>query len=145
MAELAPSLPYSKMEFDEEPGEMSRYAVTHTPQALITLETNTKVSDKTLHESHIDIGFPGPHDGYGQDEFPPIETLWAQILEEKKRSQPHSTNPIDTVYQESGSRAGARNQPGRRKERNNRHRQAPRRSERIKTLKGKNTKDPKSC
>jgi hypothetical protein len=36
---------------------------------------NIEESDKTPHKDLADIGFSGPRDGYGQDEFPPIEIV----------------------------------------------------------------------
>ncbi|KAI1158989.1 hypothetical protein F5B18DRAFT_667139 [Nemania serpens] len=173
MAESTPSFPHSKGEYNEGLGQTSRPPChphvgiaqnTTTPRELATLKTNMKESDKTPHKDLADIGFSGYCGDYGQDEFPPIETLWAQFLEREKECQPPSASPTvmnsPTRYQEylqqeaypaasdptrtislqSGSRAGARRQLGRGKEKNNRHGQAPRRSERIKALKRKNTK-----
>ncbi|KAJ3563022.1 hypothetical protein NPX13_g8344 [Xylaria arbuscula] len=177
MVASTPSLPHSKGEYNEGLGETSRPPYhphvgiaqnTATPQRLATVETNMKESDKTPHKDLADIGFSGYRDSHGQDEFPPIETLWAQILERKKQSQPPSasptvmnsptryqeylqreahpaaSDPMHTISPQSGSGAGARRQTGR-KETKDKHRQAPRRSERIKALKKKNTKNRKLC
>lgn len=48
---------------------------TTTPRELATLKTNMKESDKTPHKDLADIGFSGYCGDYGQDEFPPIETV----------------------------------------------------------------------
>ncbi|KAI0804905.1 hypothetical protein GGR55DRAFT_690862 [Xylaria sp. FL0064] len=159
MAESTPSHPYSEGEYNEvlrqTAGPLYHPHIeiaqnTATPQGFATLETNIEESDKTPHKDLADIGFSGPRDGYGQDEFPPIETLWAQILESRKQSQPPSaspteanpaaSDPIHTISPQSDSRAVARRQPRRKKETKNKHGQAPRRSEWIKALKGENTK-----
>ncbi|KAI1181416.1 hypothetical protein F5B17DRAFT_301136 [Nemania serpens] len=175
MAESTASHPYSEGEYNEvlrqTAGPLYHPHVeiaqnTATPQGFATLETNIEESDKAPHKDLADIGFSRPRDGYGQDEFPLIETLWAQILERKKPSQPPSASPtvmnsptryqeylqreahpaaLDPIYTtppQYSSRSGARRQQGGEKEGNNRNRQAPRRSERIKALKKKKTKKP---
>ncbi|KAI0798398.1 hypothetical protein GGR55DRAFT_693211 [Xylaria sp. FL0064] len=151
MAESTPSPPYSEGEYNEvlrqTAGPLSHVEIaqnTATPQGFATLETNIEESNKTPHEDLADIGFSGPRDGYGQDDFLPIETLSAQILERKKPSQPPSSSPTvmnsPTRYQEYlqreahpaaldpihtnppqySSRSGARHQLGGEKEGNNR-------------------------
>ncbi|KAI3335335.1 hypothetical protein F4824DRAFT_489579 [Ustulina deusta] len=162
MAESAPTLP--TMEYDEIVGISQQ---TATPEGVITLKTNPRVNGKAPHEGLTDGGFPGDHDDHGQDEFPPIETLWAQILEEKKQGRLRSTSPTvmnsptryeeylrqdmhldaldprDSIYYETSSGAGVRRHSRKGKNRNNKHRQALRRSERIKALKTKSSKTPK--
>ncbi|KAI1288557.1 hypothetical protein F5Y03DRAFT_389156 [Xylaria venustula] len=177
MAKSAPLLLHPSVEYDKVGVGMLRYAVgqraeiaqqSTTLQGLRTIETNTNVSDKTPHEGLTDRGSPGHHDGHDQDEFPPIETLWAQVLE-NKQSRPPSGSPtvmnsptryeeylqqqvqpdapdlIQTIYEEPSSRVGVGRHLRGGRGRSNRHRQALRRSERIKARRKKSTKDPKSC
>ncbi|KAI1157263.1 hypothetical protein F5B18DRAFT_666082 [Nemania serpens] len=175
MAESAPILPHPSVEYDEVRVEMPRYVVlqslpfqTATLQGLSTLETNMNVSDETPHAAPTHISSPGNPDGHGQDEFPPIETLWAQVLE-NKQSRPPSGSPtvmnsptrykeclqqevqldasdlINTTCEKPSSGVGFRQHLRKGRGRSNRHRQALRRSERIKSLKRKSTKDPQPC
>ncbi|KAI1286607.1 hypothetical protein F5Y03DRAFT_389379 [Xylaria venustula] len=175
MAESAPVFPYPSVEYDEARAEMPRYAGQRAEiaqqstilQGLTMLETNTNLSDKTPHEGLTDIGSLGHHDGHGQDEFP-IATLWAQVWEKKQSGppsgsptvmnsptryeeylqqevQPDASDLIDTVCKEPSSRVGVGRHLRGGRGRSNRHRQALRRSERIKARRKKSTKDPKSC
>ncbi|KAI0388228.1 hypothetical protein F5Y17DRAFT_453631 [Xylariaceae sp. FL0594] len=120
-------------------------------------------SDKTL-EDLTDKGFPKDHHSDDEYEFPPIEELWAKIRKEREQNQqrstsptvmnsptryqeylsqeeiPHTSDPIQTISQQSCSRAGDRSQKSQKrrgKKKKITSGQALRRSERIKALKGK--------